>query len=129
MKSFVIYNSEGTILRTGSCPDEVFALQRSGDEIILEGVADDATQHVVDGVVVDKPAPTSAELTAIAMYELRPLRDSYLSGSDWTQVPDSPLTAEQRSEWQMYRQRLRDLPTDYAHVTSLEDVIWPEPPS
>ena len=129
MKNFVIYDSEGTILRTGSCPDEVFALQRRGDEIILEGVADDATQHVVDGVVVDKPAPTSAELTAIAMYELRPLRDLYLSGSDWTQVSDSPLTAEQRTEWQMYRQKLRDLPADYAHVTSIDDVVWPTAPS
>lgn len=128
MKNFVIYDSEGTILRTGSCPDEVFALQRSGDEIILEGVADDATQYVVDGVVVDKPAPTSAELTAIAMYELRLIRDSFLSGSDWTQVTDSPLTAEQRSAWQMYRQTLRDLTDDFSHATTIEEVTFPDIP-
>lgn len=129
MKNFVIYDSDGTILRTGSCPDEVFALQRSGDEIILEGVADDATQHVVDGVVVDKPDPTPTEQTATAMFEIRQIRDSVLSGSDWTQVPDSPLTAEQRSEWQMYRQKLRDLPSDFSHVTSIDDVVWPTAPS
>tara|TARA_B100001057_G_C22040546_1_gene640811 strand:- start:39 stop:428 length:390 start_codon:yes stop_codon:yes gene_type:complete len=129
MKNFVIYNSEGTILRTGSCPDEVFALQRMGDEIIMEGVANDATQCVVDGVIVDKPDPTPTEQTAAAMFEIRQIRDSVLSGSDWTQVPDSPLSAEQRSEWQMYRQKLRDLPADYAHVTALEDVVWPTAPS
>jgi hypothetical protein len=129
MKSFVIYNSEGTILRTGSCPDEVFALQCHGSELIMEGAANDAIQCVVDGVIVDKPESSATEQTAVVMFELRQQRDLGLNGTDWTQVPDSPLTAEQRSEWQMYRQRLRDLPSDYSHVTSLEDVVWPDPPS
>lgn len=129
MKNFVIYNSEGTILRTGSCPDEMFAIQRIGDEIIMEGVADDATKCVVDGVIVNKPNLTSTEKTAAAMFEIRQIRDLGLRDSDWTQVPDSPLTAEQRSDWQMYRQKLRDLPADYAHVTSIEDVVFPDAPS
>ena len=129
MKNFVIYNSEGTILRTGSCPDEAFALQRHGNELIIEGVANDATQCVVGGAIVDKPELSTAEQTAAVMYELRQLRDLGLNGTDWTQVPDSPLTAEQRTEWQMYRQRLRDIPSDFSHVTSLEDVVWPDPPS
>jgi hypothetical protein len=129
VKNFVIYNSEGTILRTGSCPDSMFDMQCGDNESILEGAANDETQYVVDGVIVDKPDPTPAEQTAVAMFELRQQRDLMLSSTDWTQVPDSPLTAEQRSEWQMYRQRLRDLPSDYSHVTSLEDVVWPDPPS
>lgn len=67
--------------------------------------------------------------TSALLDEIRQDRDLRLGMSDWTQVPDSPLTAEQRSEWQMYRQRLRDIPSDFSHVTSSEDVIWPSPPT
>lgn len=31
-----------------------------------------------------------------------------LWGSDWTQLPDAPLTAEQKQAWAEYRQELRD---------------------
>jgi len=128
MKRFIIYSSNGVILRTGTCPDEVFALQRSGDELIMEGVADDATQRIVDGEVVAKPDLTDEEKTARVMLEVRQNRDAALSSSDWTQVTDSPLTAEQRSAWQMYRQTLRDLTDDFSHATTIEEVTFPDIP-
>jgi hypothetical protein len=42
--------------------------------------------------------------------ELRIMRDQLLSNSDWTQIPDAPLTETQKTAWQTYRQQLRDLP-------------------
>lgn len=42
--------------------------------------------------------------------ELRIMRDKLLSMSDWTQIPDAPLTETQKIVWQTYRQQLRDLP-------------------
>jgi hypothetical protein len=42
--------------------------------------------------------------------ELRIMRDKLLSNSDWTQIPDAPLTETQKTTWQTYRQQLRDLP-------------------
>lgn len=42
--------------------------------------------------------------------ELRIMRDKLLSNSDWTQIPDAPLTETQKTAWQTYRQQLRDLP-------------------
>lgn len=129
MKNYVVYNEQGVIVKTGHCVDSDLSLQAGVGETVVEGVADDATQRVVDGLFVAKPALSDSEKTAQVMEQVRRERDLILSSTDWTQVPDSPLTAEQRSEWQMYRQRLRDLPSDYAHVTSLEDVVWPEPPS
>ena len=41
---------------------------------------------------------------------LRMMRDQLLSNSDWTQIPDAPLTETQKTAWQTYRQQLRDLP-------------------
>ena len=39
-------------------------------------------------------------------------RNSKLRDSDWTQIPDSPLTAEKKAEWATYRQALRDIPNN-----------------
>lgn len=39
-------------------------------------------------------------------------RNSKLRDSDWTQMPDSPLTAEKKAEWATYRQALRDIPNN-----------------
>lgn len=51
---FTIYDlSTGKILRTGSCPDSMFEIQRHEGEGIIAGKADDTTQHVVNGKVAD----------------------------------------------------------------------------
>ncbi len=59
--------------------------------------------------------------------EVRAMRTSLLSRSDWTMVPDSPLTEVQREGWRAYRQSLRDLPENQPNA-SLETVIWPKEP-
>lgn len=128
MKNFIVYDSEGNILRTGSCQDGDVSLQAGSGEFVMEGTADDATQMIVNGEVVSKPEQTNSEKNTSALQELREIRDSALEWCDWTQVPDSPLSSEQKSEWQMYRQQLRDLPNDYATITSLEQVNFPVQP-
>lgn len=40
---------------------------------------------------------------------VRTIRDGLLSRSDWTQLPDSPLTEAKRTQWATYRQALRDI--------------------
>lgn len=37
-------------------------------------------------------------------------RNRLLKDSDWTQLPDSPLSTEKKTEWATYRQVLRDMP-------------------
>jgi hypothetical protein len=51
-------------------------------------------------------------------FELRSLRDGKLVESDWTQLDDAPLTEEQKTLWQIYRQQLRDIPQS---ITNEED--------
>ena len=43
--------------------------------------------------------------------ENRNTRNALLASSDWTQMPDSPLTDEAKTSWATYRSSLRDLPT------------------
>ena len=129
MKNFVVYAKSGEILRTGSCPDNLFDLQRTGEERIIEGAANDATQIVVDGKVVDRPEPLDHEKNFFAMAELRSARDQLLQVSDWTQIADAPLSEEKKIEWQEYRQRLRDLPEENQDILDFGEVVFPSEPS
>jgi hypothetical protein len=52
-------------------------------------------------------------------------RDQLLQASDWTQIPNSPLTAEQQAVWATYRQALRDVPQQTEFPLS---IVWPIPP-
>jgi len=56
MKSFIVYNADGDILRTGTCPDNMMGIQasKSNGEHILEGMANDVTQKIVKGKIVEK---------------------------------------------------------------------------
>ena len=74
----------------------------------------DMTQEEKDAVDVQ---------TAI---EKRNERDWRLLKSDWTQVPDAPLTSEQRAAWTEHRAELRDVPaqTGFPHA-----ITWPVAPS
>ena len=62
-------------------------------------------------------------------------RTARLQFSDWTQMPDSPLSDAKKQEWAVYRQSLRDLTNtiDYSNVSLDENhfligVEWPPPP-
>jgi hypothetical protein len=55
---------------------------------------------------------------------IRSQRDHLLAASDWTMAADAPEDLNFR-EWEMYRQRLRDLPNIYANP---KDVQWPTSP-
>jgi hypothetical protein len=55
---------------------------------------------------------------------IRNTRNTLLIESDWTQVEDSPLSEEKKTEWKNYRQELRDL-TDLENGA---DAVWPTPP-
>lgn len=53
-------------------------------------------------------------------------RDNYLALSDWTQLPDAPITSEKKQEWLEYRQALRDITSTFENP---KDVVFPTPPS
>tara|TARA_B110000971_G_C19891370_1_gene445494 strand:+ start:357 stop:809 length:453 start_codon:yes stop_codon:yes gene_type:complete len=56
--------------------------------------------------------------------DVRIIRDTLLSQSDWTQFQDSPLNDSTLTEWQSYRQSLRDV-TSQSNPFNL---VWPSKP-
>jgi len=73
--------------------------------------------------IVDKPY-TYPE----AMAELRLERDARLNWSDWTQLPDVPLTADVVAQWRAYRHDLRNVPELVESLGWDGAVNWPTPP-
>lgn len=126
---YIIYNtSTGKIRMTTSVDDLNIAneLKESG-ESVLKGSAD-ITSEKID--VTTDPHSIVSNITLLdTMVFLRQQRDGRLKDSDWTQVPDSPLSDSKKTEWQTYRQALRDLPTNYSSSDAIEDINFPTPPT
>jgi hypothetical protein len=55
---------------------------------------------------------------------IRNKRNELLKESDWTQLPDSPLTNQKQTEWQVYRQSLRDITSQPSPFS----IVWPTSP-
>ncbi len=65
------------------------------------------------------------ELTAGELItEIRAKRDALLKESDYTQLPDSPFSNEEKMAWVVYRQELRDFP----QTCDFNNPVWPIKP-
>jgi hypothetical protein len=68
---------------------------------------------------------TEQEKYADAIQNTEAIRIDLLYKSDWTQIPNNPLTAEQQAAWATYRQELRDIPEQSGYPLN---VVWPIAP-
>lgn len=57
--------------------------------------------------------------------EERKKRNQLLTESDWTQIPNTPLTEEQKNSWEDYRNKLRNITEDPKFPW---EHSWPEKP-
>jgi hypothetical protein len=60
---------------------------------------------------------------------IRHQRDMLLRDTDWSVLPDCPLSDGDKAAYTAYRQALRDLPATYPEVKNPEDVTWPAVPN
>jgi len=66
------------------------------------------------------------------MQMMRDRRNTLLTACDWTQLSDSPLSAAKKTEYQTYRQDLRDMPQDNPNVDTKAEydaLVWPTEPN
>ena len=80
----------------------------------------------------DQAALEAAQTAAIMQRELQQQtaealkeRKAKLVSSDWTQLPNSPLSEEAQAAWATYRQALRDITTQADYPTQIN---WPTAP-
>ena len=140
MPNFVVFDpATGEILRSGFCMDDALPFQaRDGEAVIECDFSVKYGTHYVNPVnrepmvMPDKPSShhrwdwesySWQQDRALAEKSVRAKRQSLLTASDWTQLPDVPL--ETKAAWAVTRQLLRDI-TDQAGFPF--DVVWPESP-
>lgn len=95
----------------------------------IQVVAENGYELGEDGIV--KPILETRELTQeekVDLWVRRP-RNFALANTDWTQMPDSPLSAAKKAEWAAYRQELRDMTDVYADIQDPNDIVPPTMPS
>ena len=56
------------------------------------------------------------------------MRNFLLMDSDWTQIGDAPISAEEKAKWVTYRQKLRDIPQEQKD-NAANAVVFPITPS
>ena len=92
---------------------------------------------LVNGIKVDLTAEEIAQRQAEeqawnngafdrAMADLRSKRDRLLSSCDWVMMSDSPIT--DKSNWETYRQALRDITENLTTVEQVQAVEFPTKP-
>lgn len=124
MKQFVIVNEHGDILRCGVCHEDYYDLQAEAGETIIESPPVNGQEYqYVDGQFIQKlpVEPTAEDVQQL----IRKYRDNALKASDWTQMPDAPLSEAHKTKVAEYRQALRDLPSKYLHETDFDNVVFP----
>lgn len=73
----------------------------------------------IESLVEAIPVPDKTE------EQIRQQRNSLLLHSDWTQLPDAPLTVEQKAAWSVYRQELRDITNQAGFPTTVDWAVAP----
>ena len=73
-------------------------------------------------------ASAFAQSTILNWTKVSLMRNFLLMDSDWTQLGDAPISAEDKAKWMTYRQKLRDIPQDQK-VIAANSVLFPITPA
>ena len=86
------------------------------------------------GVTWKQVSDAFADGGLVSLNILRKQRNALLAESDWTQTSDNALSSDKKTEWETYRQALRDLPSSASPKLSddglsISNVTFPTKPS
>jgi len=137
LRYFLRSAPDGKILQI-SALDALDPTEWHGDEISYadsETLNSDIGGYYMDGTSIRaKGIPASPHHTfnyttkqwaldlSAAWYAVRRQRDKLLASSDWTQLPDVPITT--KAAWAVYRQALRDVTQQVDPLA----IVWPKQP-
>ena len=138
MKNFVVYTSNGNVIRYGQCQDETFDLQAGENQFVIEDQFY-GNQYVENGQLINMPEKPVGEYdfdysektwvfnSQRADSIARSYRDQLLKdGPDRiSPIWYNSMTDLQKQEWAQYRKDLLNITSqpDYPN-----DIIWPIKP-
>ena len=129
MTKYIVYNANGEIISAASGENTPLPTVDNVNEFLLECNFDinQIQDMVVDNGVLRQKTQSEIDVenAPFVAIQFREERNALLASSDWTQLPDSPLSDTKKSEWATYRQQLRDLPSA---TTDPSSPSWPQKP-
>lgn len=137
--NFTIYKTQtGEIVLSGTCLDSDFENQSYPQDCSIIAIeSDPINQYIENNQAVDKPIkPNQFSVfnydtkqwmpnDILAKQDISFKRNTLLTESDWTQIPNNPLTTEKQQQWAVYRQQLRDITSQSGYPFN---VVWPTQP-
>jgi hypothetical protein len=112
--------------------------QLQENQLYVEGSFDDTKYYIDNKLPVEipeKPSPYAlfnfntkewVLNSNLAIIDVSKKRKQLLVSSDWTQIPNNPLSTAQQEVWATYRQELRDIPQQSGYPFN---VVWPVAPT
>lgn len=114
MSYFVYLNDGGYIVSEFQTEAEADNLVAANDDGVMSKIAapsDHDTVNYLKYLSGNFIAETVDDISFENLIDFRINRNKMLSDSDWTQINDNPLSDSKKTEWQTYRQALRDMPS------------------
>lgn len=114
MSYFVYLNDGGLIVSNFETEAEADNLIAANDDGVMSKVvapSDSDTINYLKYLGGNFIAETQDDILLENLIDFRIERNAKLAATDWTQVLDSPLSDSKKTEWQTYRQALRDMPS------------------
>lgn len=109
----------GQIFEGEYTPEAAVWCNESGKAYIEEIEPQDGVRRFQ---IVKVPEPTDEEIAE----QVRLERDRRIAATDYLAMPDYPLNEEEKAAVMVYRQALRDVPSQEGFP---REVVWPEVPS
>jgi hypothetical protein len=127
MATYLVFDG-AKVINVVECSDASLA---ETNNWVLDSYGAKIGDSVVNGVlepleVEDTDVPVDVEYS---YGELRQQRQAMLAATDWTQLPDSPLSDDVKAAYASYRQALRDFMAAYdseADIYPVVNPVWPE---
>jgi hypothetical protein len=132
---YSIYTNNGKIIKLVDCNN--IEQQLSDGELYIDGWFNDSEYYIEDSQAIQMPFKPDqysvfnyttkqwVENERMAIINVSDKRQKLLYSTDWTQIPNGPLTQQQQEAWAVYRQQLRDIPEQSGYPFN---VVWPTPP-
>ncbi len=127
----IIYKTDtGVIESCRRMSDSILALQlQQGSNLAsINGYVPNTMEYKINLETLEVESQENPFTTFNIDSWMRERRNNLLKACDWTQGVDSPLSDSKKTEWQTYRQALRDVPANNTSATNREDVTWPTQP-
>ena len=137
--NYTIYSkSDGQIVKNVSCPNSeiIYQFDKNTCNVIEGNYSEEFFYFENDQPTQKPPKPDGfyefdintkqwVLSSDLAKSFVLPKRMYILLNSDWTQLPNCPLTPEKQQEWAQYRQQIRDITTQSGYPFNVD---WPVQP-